>query len=115
MTPEGIHVVVDVEGKQVLVVGEEVFRALLSKALFWFFTAGIIYVVGLVLAWGKLVANQNAMRADLDTDRQTLLHWEVTAPAPAESTRIALQQLSREVIGVTEDLRNLRRELGKPR
>jgi hypothetical protein len=26
-----------------------------------------------------------------------------------------LQQLSREVIGVTEDLRNLRRELGKPR
>ena len=115
VTPDGLHTVIDIEGKHVLVISEDVFRRGFSKALAWFFSAGIVYLVAAVWAWAKILEGQTALRQDITTMQQTMVEWRTTAPAPAESTRMVLQAFGAEIRDLTLDLRALRRELGRPR
>lgn len=74
----------------------------------WVLTGLVGLLLGGAVAWGTIVANQTRMQRALD-------EWQHRAPAPADTTRQALQFLDREIRDVKADLRELRRELGKPR
>lgn len=79
-----------------------------NRVLKWVIGTTLFLVVAGILAGAKIMSNQEAMQ-------RTMGEWRTTAPAPAESTRVALQNLSKQVAELSDDLRNLRRDLGKPR
>jgi len=89
------------------VVQAEVQRALF-RVLVWVVTTGAVLLVGGVAGVTKITTNQAAMVA-------TMAAWQKTAPAPAESTRVALRNLQNAVDELADDLRSLRRDLGRPR
>lgn len=83
-------------------------RMALARLLLAVGLTGTVLAVGVAMSWATVTANQ-------ETIAETLASWRRTAPAPAESTRTALQSLDRRVGAVEEDVRNLRRDLRRPR
>ena len=108
MTSDELHAVLDTQGRTVVVIGEAAARRFVHRFVFWLITVGLVQV-GMGGYWiGKVVRNQEFMQ-------QQLLRWNTTAPAPAESTRVALQSLDRRMAAMELDLQALRRYLRLPR
>jgi hypothetical protein len=84
-------------------------QALLREPVIRWLLAGLAtLVVGGAVAWGTILANQTRIQRALDG-------LEFKAPAPADTTRWALQSLQRQINVLEADVRDLRKDLGKPR
>ena len=108
MTPPLLATVKDVEGHTVVVLTE----AFVRRFLVWFFSVGLFSMLSAValgtVAWRDVTTTQRIMLARLDA-------LVVRAPAPADTTRIALRAHDARLSAVELDLQQLRRDLGRPR
>lgn len=112
MSPDEMATVVDINGRQVVVVTEEVARNTIRGFLVWFLTAGLVLlvssVVSITAAWRDIRNHQDSMAAEIKG-------WATRAPAPADTTRIALRYLDGRITVLEADVQQLRRDLRRPR